>query len=152
MDNFDRKLLNLLQQDSGLTAEQLSALVPLSPSAITRRIKRMREIGAISHNAAVVSPVLRQKRVNAIIVIQLDQHTPSQVANLRAFLRDAAEVQVCLEITGSADMVLIVSMRDMSHFNEFADTIGGHPLVRRYETSFVKREIKMSLAIELSED
>ena len=43
MDRFDRLLLNLLQRDAGRTAESLAEDVPLSPSAIARRLRRLRE-------------------------------------------------------------------------------------------------------------
>jgi Lrp/AsnC family transcriptional regulator, leucine-responsive regulatory protein len=149
MDHFDRKLLNLVQLDADATAEKLSEFVPLSPSAITRRLKRMRETGAISHTATIVSSALRQSRITAVLNIQLDRHTPSELGALKRFLADAPEVQVCMAITGTADMLVIASLVDMAHFNAFADSLAAHPMVRRYETSFMKREIKMSLAIDL---
>jgi len=40
-------------------------------------------------------------------------------------------------------MVLLVACRDMDAFNAFADAeLAASPVVRRYETSFVKKEIK----------
>lgn len=152
MDKLDKMLLNRAQIDARLTAEQLSQLVPLSPSAITRRLKRMRDDGTIEKEVAVLSSRLLQMRLTAIITIQLNQHAPSALADLKRFLADAPEVQICLEITGSADVLVITSTRDLSHFNEFADMVGSHSLVRRYETSFGKRQIKFTSAVELIED
>lgn len=152
MDQLDWKLLNLVQADSARTTDSLAEEVPLSPSAITRRLKRMRENGIIVREVAVVSPALREKRVTAILTIQLDRHTPAEWAKLKRVLISAPEVQVCMEITGSADVLVIASTRDVAHFNDFADSIGCHPLVRRYESIFCKREVKMSLAVEFSED
>ena len=43
LDRFDRQLLNLVQADSGQTAERLAEQVELSPSAIQRRLRRLRE-------------------------------------------------------------------------------------------------------------
>ena len=42
LDRFDRQLLNLVQADSGQTAERLAEQVELSPSAIQRRLRRLR--------------------------------------------------------------------------------------------------------------
>ena len=40
-------------------------------------------------------------------------------------------------------MVLMIACRDMTEFNAFADAeLAASPMVRRYETSFVKKEIK----------
>ena len=49
-----------VQQDAALTAEQLAAQVSLSPSAIQRRLKRLREQGVIVRQVALVDPALRQ--------------------------------------------------------------------------------------------
>ena len=62
------------------------------------------------------------------------------------------QVQLCLEVSGSDDMVLLVACRDMAEFNAFADAeLGSSPVVRRYETSFVKKEIKNRPMIRLDE-
>jgi Lrp/AsnC family leucine-responsive transcriptional regulator len=45
LDRFDRQLLKLVQEDAGQTAERLADQVQLSPSAIQRRLRRMREEG-----------------------------------------------------------------------------------------------------------
>lgn len=152
MDELDRILLNLIQKNSRVTAEQLACEVPLSPSAITRRLKRFREDGTVLAEVAILSPKLRDRRVTAIVNVQLDRHTPQELDGLKRMLTVAPEVQVCVEITGSSDLLLIVSTRDLSHFNEFADALAAEGLVRRYETSFVKKHIKISHAVELRED
>lgn len=152
MDALDRKLLNLLQKDSAVTAERLARAVPLSPSAITRRLKRLREDGTIWAEVAILSPKLRDRRVTAIVKVQVDRHTPQDLDTLKRMLTAAPEVQVCVEITGSNDLLLIVSTRDLSHFNEFADALAAQGIVRRYETSFVKKHIKISHTVELDEE
>jgi Lrp/AsnC family leucine-responsive transcriptional regulator len=152
MDSLDRRLLNLLQRDSGRTAKQLAEQVPLSATAITRRLQRMRAEGSIEREVALVPVKLRERRITAVIQVQFERHTPSELLELKKMLAAAPEVLICVAITGANDMMIITSTRDMDHFNEFADQLAVQPLVRRYESSFVKRHIKMSLAIGLDED
>jgi Lrp/AsnC family leucine-responsive transcriptional regulator len=59
---------------------------------------------------------------------------------------------VCLDITGTSDVLLVVSVRDLDHFNAFTDELAQMPLVRRYETHFVKRVVKFTTAVSLEED
>jgi len=62
------------------------------------------------------------------------------------------EVQLCLEVSGSDDMLLLVACRDMAEFNAFVDAeLAAGPMVRRYETSFVKKEIKNRPMVRLDE-
>jgi DNA-binding Lrp family transcriptional regulator len=152
VDSIDRRLLTLLQEDSRMTAEQLSGRLHLSPSAITRRVQRLRADGSISREVAVLGDRLRGSRVTAIVHIQLDRHQPAEAQQFRTKLRAAPEVQLFAEITGASDVVLFVSVKDIEHFNAFADELASMPLVRRYETSFVKRTVKFTTAVPLEHD
>ena len=74
------------------------------------------------------------------------------LAELRDRLRTLDEVQLCLEVSGNDDLLLLVACRDMAAFNAFADAeIAASPVVRRYETRFVKKEIKNRPMIRLDE-
>ena len=152
-DNFDLKLLNAMQEDADRTAEELAEIVALSPSAIARRLRRLRESGAIARTIALLPAAMVDRRLRALITIQLHDHAPAGgLAELRQRLQSLDEIQLCLEVSGSDDMVLLVACRDMAEFNAFADAeLGSSPVVRRYQTSFVKKEIKNRPMIRLDE-
>jgi Lrp/AsnC family leucine-responsive transcriptional regulator len=143
-DSFDLKLLNELQANADRTAEQLAEVVALSPSAIARRIRRLRDSGAIARTVALVSSEIVDRRLRAIIRVQLHEHEQAaEFTEFRNRLKERDEVQLCLEVSGGDDMVLLVACRDMAEFNAFADAeLAANSMVRRYETSFVKKEIK----------
>ena len=147
MDALDRALLALLQQDSRQTAEKLGELLGLSRSAVTRRIQNLTRDGVIAKEVAVLSDRFRATRVTAIVNVQLDKHDPSEADRFRRSIRALPEVQLFVEITGASDVLLMVSIRDMDHFNKFSDELAGMPLVRRYETSFIKRILKFTTAV-----
>ena len=153
LDNFDLQLLNLMQEDADRTADQLAERVALSPSAIARRLRRLKEGGAIARTVALLPPAFADRRLRALVSIQLNDHAPAAgLAELRDRLRSRDEVQLCLEVSGSDDMALLVACRDMAEFNTFADSeLAASPVVRRYETSFVKKEIKNRPMIRLDE-
>ena len=58
LDDLDRRLLALLQQDTAVTAEHLGSQVGLSASSVQRRIKRLRASGAIRREVAIVKAAL----------------------------------------------------------------------------------------------
>ncbi|QDP19342.1 Lrp/AsnC family transcriptional regulator [Sphingomonas xanthus] len=152
-DSFDLKLLNAMQADADRTAEELAEVIALSPSAIARRLRRLREVGAIARTVALVSPELASKRLRAMIGIQLHDHAPAAgLADLRDRLQARHEVQMCLEVSGPDDMILLIACADMAEFNLFADAeLASNPVVRRYTTSFVKKEIKNQPLLWLTE-
>jgi DNA-binding Lrp family transcriptional regulator len=151
LDPFDLNLLNQLQRDAGKTAEQMAKSVPLSPSAIARRLRRLRAEGWLDRVIALISPRLRERRLRAFVAIELSEHAnlKGKAALLRR-LGEAAEVQFCYEITGADDLLALIDCESMDAFNGFTDRIlTADPIVRRYRTHFVKREVKFAPFVEL---
>jgi DNA-binding Lrp family transcriptional regulator len=149
IDKLDLGILNLLQQNALMRAEAIALQVPLSPSAIARRVRRLRESGVIAADVAVLSeeagPFL-----SAVVQVQMDRHALAAVEALRRRLIASPNVQLFLEVSGAFDLMLLVTVRDMDEYNAFTDAmLGDDPVVRRYESSFVKRRRKFSLALPL---
>jgi Lrp/AsnC family transcriptional regulator, leucine-responsive regulatory protein len=151
LDAFDIQLLNLLQADALATAEQLARIVPLSASAVTRRVRRLRSDGWITADTAVVSTRLSDRRLRALVNVQVHEHAEERgIAALRAKLTAVPEVQMILDVAGANDLAVLISARDMADYNDLAERLfQNDPAVRRYETGFVKRVHKQSAAIPL---
>lgn len=148
-DTLDLRILDLLQRDALLTADELAERLPLSASAIARRVRRLRESGVIAEDVSVLSEQVGPF-LSAVVQVQMDRHALAAVEALRRRLVASPHVQLYLEISGTFDLMLLVTVRDMDAFNDFVDTmLGADPVVRRYETSFVKRRRKFSTALPL---
>lgn len=153
LDQFDLQLLNLVQSDDSRTSDSLSADVPLSPSAIARRLRRLRRDGWIERTIALLSPALMRRRLRAIVLVQLGEHADQAGKSaLERRLLDSPEVQFCYEIAGPHDFVLLFDCATMADFNETAEALlACSPTVRRYETHFVKRDVKFAPFVDLTE-
>jgi DNA-binding Lrp family transcriptional regulator len=152
LDKVDLQLLACLQQDNLKTADQLAELVGRSPSAIARRLRRLRSEGHIAAECAQLSERAAGNPLSAIVHIQLERHAPQEGDRLRRRLLASPNVQLCLDISGTFDIMLLVVAADMGAYNAFADdTLAEHPAVRRFETSFVKKRVKATLAFPLPE-
>lgn len=146
LDRFDLALLNAVQRDDSRTAESLADEVPLSPSAIARRLRRLRAQGYVERTIAMLSPRLTEQRLRALVFIQLGEHADLKgKAALEKRLLAAEEVQFCYEIAGPHDLVALVDCASMTEFNRVADDLlASSKTVRRYETHFVKRSVKFA--------
>lgn len=151
LDAFDVRLLDLLQLDALMTAEALAAQVPLSASAITRRVRRLRSEGWIERDVAIVSRRLSDARLRAMVLVTVQEHAEERgLAALRARLVADPCVQLLLDVAGAHDLAVLVSARDMADFNAItARLFECEPAVRRYDTHFVKRVHKQSAAVVL---
>ena len=152
MDRFDLTLLNIVQRDDSLTADQLAERVPLSPSAIARRLRRLRADGSINRSVAILGQRLAERRLRAVVFVELAEHADQ--AGKTALLKRIAKaphVQFCYELAGAHDLLLVFDCEHMTEFNEVAEAVlVADPTVRRYETSFVKREVKFEPFIKLT--
>ena len=88
LDPFDAALLNEVQRDDSLTADTLAERVPLSPSAIARRLRRLRADGSIGRTIALLGPRLLGDRLRALVAAQPDQ----TLAELRDALHSSASL------------------------------------------------------------
>ena len=153
LDRFDLQLLNLVQKDDSRTADELSKHVALSPSAVARRLRRLRSDGWISRTMALLSRRLTERRLRAAVAVQLSEHADQRgKAALLDRIRRAPQVQSCYELAGVYDLLLLFDCSDMAEFNDVAEAVlVADSTVRRYETSFVKRDIKFAPFVQLSE-
>ena len=148
LDALDIRLLDCLQQDNLQTADQLAERVGRSPSAVARRLRRLRGTGAVAADVSLVSEEAVGNPLFAVVQVQLDRHTPQAADTLRRRLVASANVQLYLEISGTFDILLLVVAADMDAYNRFADAmLAEQQAVRRFETSFVKKRAKATLAL-----
>ena len=79
MDEFDIAILNRVQQNCRLTAEQLSKEVGLSPSACQRRLTKLRETGIIEREISVIAPETVGRRLTMVVQVTLEREHPNVV-------------------------------------------------------------------------
>ena len=153
LDRFDLALLNQIQVDASQTAEQLSRSVPLSPSAIARRLRRLRRDRLIVRVMALLSGRLTNDRLRALIFVTLNEHADhAGKAALQNRLMATPEVQFVYDLAGPIDIVLMFDCPNMARFNELTDQVlTADSTVRRYETHFIKREVKFEPFVRLAE-
>ena len=153
LDDFDRRLLNLVQQDAGQTAEQLSEAVPLSPSAIQRRLRRMREGGVIERDISVVDPRKVGRPTFFIVALEVERERPELLIELKQWLSAEEHIQQVFYVTGEADFILVVTAPDIESYDALMSRlVSKNPNVRRFTTNIalgvVKRGLKIAIPAE----
>ncbi len=150
LDNFDIKLLNLVQQDARRTSEALASLVGLSATACQRRLKRLREEGVIAREVAVLDHDKVGKNLTLIVQVVLKHGSPSILDDFKRKMRATPEVQHCYYVTGGSDFVLIVNLEDMKAYEAFTHRVlFATNSISRFDTTVVMDTIKTGLALPL---
>ncbi|MDC1504970.1 Lrp/AsnC family transcriptional regulator [Winogradskyella sp.] len=149
-DATDRKLIQLLQEDSKQTNKALSNKLNLSVTAIYERIKKLEHNGIISKYVALVDKRKVQKDFVAFCHIKLVQHTQDYVVKFEREVNKLDEVLECYHLSGDYDYLLKVLVTDMEAFRDFMvkkltkiDHIGST------HSMFMINEVKHTTAITL---
>lgn len=126
LDSVDRRLLNLLQDDSSLTNQALAERAHLSPPTCHRRVRRLHEEGFIERQIAILAPEKLSAGLTAIVEISLEHQAAEKQAEFEAHVRNETTVQQCYRVSPGPDFVLIVAVPDMPAY---------HALVHRLFTA-----------------
>ncbi len=145
LDELDRKLLDLLQNDAAHPLYELGDLVGLSPSAVQRRLSRYRSSGVIAKQVAVLDPDVVAGTVLACVLVTLERETKKLHSDFRGRLLAAAEVQQCYDLAGAWDYLVIVAASGMPRCRTVIDELLlDAPNVKRYETLFIFEPISVA--------
>lgn len=151
MDEIDKKLLKLLQQDSRLTVKELAAKVNLTPTPVFERQKRLEREGYIQHYSAVVD---HHKLGNSVIVlcnIRLKQHTHDLIKQFMDTVQGIDQITECYNTTGDYDFLIKVFARDMKDYQDFMlNTLGNIDCIGSLHSVIVIGEIKDSHVIPVA--
>lgn len=141
LDDLDRQLIAELTRNARLSNLELAERLPLSHSAISRRIKRLEEAGVLTGYRASVNRSALGLGVRAFAGLARDNATA--LDDICAALKELPEVVSCWIVTGDHDIMIEVLARDLDQFAEImlkkVQKVRGVAATR---STFVMAEIK----------
>lgn len=156
LDEADLRLLALLQQDASLNNQQRAERVHVSPPTSLRRVKRLREVGLIEREVALLNPDRLARftghGLTALLEITLERQASEF---LDAFeTRAVAEpcVQQCYRVSPGPDFMLIVHTTDMPAYRALAQRLfTSDANVRNVKAFFSVKRAKFDPSLPLPE-
>jgi Lrp/AsnC family leucine-responsive transcriptional regulator len=150
LDELDKALLRLLQQNNRLTTEQLAASVSLSQSAVQRRLAKLREEKIIEADVSIISPAAAGIGIVCIVEVILQEGNSKAIDGFKKAMQLCPEVSQCYYVTGTYDFVLVVNTRDMQHFEHFQKhKLMDNPNLKHFYTHVVMYKVKVGFGVEL---
>ena len=151
LDRIDRRILECLQQDGGLSNQELAEKVGLSPSPCLRRVRALEEAGIILKRVTLLDRKQLGLSLAVILNIGMDRHTPERFEEFEKAVAALPEVQECYLVTGQeADYQLKVVVPDMDAYQAFLlGKITRIPGVSGVHSSFVLRRVIDSTEVPL---
>lgn len=152
LDRYDRRILEILQEDGRISNQDLAERIGLSPSPCLRRVRALEEAGIIAGYRAALDARALGLTLMALIHISMDRHTPDRFENFETRVRAIPEVMECLLITGQdADYQIKAVVRDMDAYQELLlNRITRIEGVTGVHSSFVLRRVIERPALPLA--
>ena len=113
LDDTDRKILELLQQDSNITNAQLANDIGLSPAPTLERVKKLEQSGVIKGYHARVDAAAVGIGVSTFVLVNLKGHNKENIIRFTKAIAEIPEVVECHHVTGQADFMLRIVCADI---------------------------------------
>jgi Lrp/AsnC family leucine-responsive transcriptional regulator len=119
LDSIDKKLINLLQNDSKQTTKQLSLQLNLSVTAVYERIKKLENQKVIDKYVAIINKNKIEKSFLVFCHLKLIQHSREYVTTFEREIIKLEEVSECFHVSGDFDYILKIYVKDMEEYRNF---------------------------------
>ncbi|MFC1879565.1 Lrp/AsnC family transcriptional regulator [Chloroflexota bacterium] len=150
LDETDRTLLEILQNQGRISNAELARQVELSPPATHARLRRLEESGYIRQYAALLDLEKVGYDMLCFVMVSLQLHQSQQVEGFKRAIQEMPEVLECHHVTGEYDYLLKVAIRNRKDLERFAiERLTPIPGVARIQTSLVLSEVKATTALPL---
>jgi Lrp/AsnC family transcriptional regulator, leucine-responsive regulatory protein len=150
IDDFDLKILQLVQIDNTMPQRVIADQIGLSPPAVARRLQQLRASGVIRKDIAIVSETAVARPLTIIVHVTTENERLDLLDAMKERFMQCRQVQQCYYVTGEMDFILIVNVKDMAEYNEMTRELffeGGN--VKSFQTCVSMENVKTNGPIPL---
>jgi len=119
MDELDRRILAILQEDATLPVEKIAARVNSSKSPVWARIRKLRAQGVIARQVAILDAQKVDRSEVFFVTIKTSSHSAAWLERFAAAIGGMGEVQEAHRLAGEIDYILKVRVKDTRAFDAF---------------------------------
>lgn len=150
LDDLDFRILDQLQLDASLTNQALADRVHASPPTCMRRVRRLKDLGIIEKQVAILAPAKIGSTLTAIIEVTMDIQSAEQFDLFEQRIGAEPAVLQCYRVSTGPDFVLITQVADMPAYHALVHrTLTAQANVRNVRTFFSVHRSKFETRIAL---
>lgn len=118
IDEIDRKILRILQENAKITNSQLSKDIGLSPAPTLERVKKLENMGLIKSYHASLNTEKVGIGVVTFVQVNLASHKKSVLDSFVEKIKKIENVVECHHLTGNSDFLLKVIAKDITSYQQ----------------------------------
>jgi Lrp/AsnC family transcriptional regulator len=149
MDDIDRSLLEILQQNATLSIAQMAERVGLSPTPCWKRIQKLEAAGVITRRVALVDPDRVGVGLSVLVSIEAGEHTPEWLERFSLGIGALPEVMEAYRMAGDVDYMLRVAVADMAEYDAFYKRLIAIAPMKKVTSRFAMERLKHTTAYPL---
>lgn len=143
MDDLDRRILRLWQNDPKASRKSLANALGITPSLLNRRIEKLKNEKTVRGIRARVNWKRLDESVCVFLRIILDKTSENALDRFLVEARKLDEIVVIETLLGRVDVRMDVVARDLAHFQEiYAQKILALPHIQDIESLLLLSEVK----------
>ena len=143
LDEIDKRLLDALQKNAHLTAQELGEMLNLSASQAGRRRQKLESEGVIRSYTARLDARQLGLAVQGFVQVHLSTHGPEHSASFARLVATRAEIVSAWTMTGDADYLLRIYCEDLPALNRLIhEVLLPHKAVARVHSQIVMDQLK----------
>ncbi len=149
LDDLDRNILALLQEDASLSLEEIARRVGASKTPVWNRIRKMRASGLIRAEVALLDPEKLGLEACFFVLIRTAEHDTAWLARFLAAVRARPEVMEAHRLAGDVDYILKVRVANARAYDAFYQALIREVSIFNVTSTLSMEEIKNTTALPL---
>jgi Lrp/AsnC family transcriptional regulator len=149
MDDIDKRLLDLVQDDSSLSLDALGERVGLSRNACWRRIKALEDAGVIRARVTLLDADKLNVGLTVFISVRTNQHDTEWLAKFEAAIHGIPEIIGAYRTTGDVDYLLHAVLPDVKAYDRLYKSLIAKVPLFDVSSFFVMDRVKETTRLPL---
>jgi DNA-binding Lrp family transcriptional regulator len=150
LDLTDKKILNLLQQNSKVNIKEIALKIGLTQTPTYERIKRLEKDGVIKSYIAVLDKKKVGYTIEVFCQVTLLVHSKDMITRFENAINKIDEVMECFHVAGNYDYLLKIIVKDMNSYQAFLkNKLSVLDSVANVQSTFVMSSTKDSIGFML---
>jgi len=150
LDDTDKKLLAILQEDSKTNIKEVASQLNLTKTPIYERIKRYDQEGIIKKYVGVLDTTKLNTAMVVFCSVSLESQKLDALESFDKAIANIPEVVECYLMGGTNDFLLKVVVKDLQAYHTFSSgKLAALPNVSQIKSTFVLNEVKRSTVIPI---
>ena len=150
MDQIDRKILRILQEDATRAIADIAEDVGLSTTPCWRRIQNLEAQGVIKKRVALLDPSKLNVGTTVFVSIKTSQHNPGWLNTFANAVKDFPEVVEFYRMSGETDYLLRIVVPDIAAYDDVYKRLIAVADLQDASTSFAMECIKTTTALPVA--